>query len=107
VAPERELTPLLLPFGDSGTPHALFQRFDHGQRIGGEHRGSPASGSPGPRPSLSAPLSGRSPMEDRAPTDALEFMRDVASRLDNRVQLTTDGLNSYIVASGPCVRGRD
>jgi IS1 family transposase len=34
----------------------------------------------------------------RTATDALEFMRDLASRLDTRVQLTTDGLNSYIVA---------
>lgn len=30
----------------------------------------------------------------RTATDAMEFMQDVASRLDNRVQLTTDGLNS-------------
>jgi len=29
----------------------------------------------------------------RTATDAMEFMQDVASRLDNRVQLTTDGLN--------------
>ncbi len=34
----------------------------------------------------------------RTTTDAMEFMRDVASRLDTRVQLTTDGLVSYIVA---------
>jgi IS1 family transposase len=34
----------------------------------------------------------------RTATDAMEFMQDVASRLDNRVQLTTDGLNSYLVA---------
>src|SRR5262249_4583315 len=34
----------------------------------------------------------------RTATDALEFMRDVASRLDNRVQLTTDGLVPYLVA---------
>jgi IS1 family transposase len=34
----------------------------------------------------------------RTATDALEFMRDVASRLDNRVQLTTDGHQPYLVA---------
>jgi metallopeptidase YgjP-like protein len=34
----------------------------------------------------------------RTATDALEFMCDVADRLDNRVQLTTDGLNSYLIA---------
>jgi len=34
----------------------------------------------------------------RTASDALEFMRDVASRLDSRVQLTTDGLNSYLIA---------
>jgi IS1 family transposase len=34
----------------------------------------------------------------RTATDAMEFMRDLASRLDTRVQLTTDGLASYIVA---------
>ena len=34
----------------------------------------------------------------RTATDALDFMRDVASRLDNRVQLTTDGLQSYLIA---------
>lgn len=34
----------------------------------------------------------------RTATDAVEFMQDVASRLDNRVQLTTDGLHSYLVA---------
>src|SRR6266545_3949124 len=34
----------------------------------------------------------------RTPTDALEFMRDLASRLDSRVQLTTDGHQPYIIA---------
>jgi IS1 family transposase len=34
----------------------------------------------------------------RTTTDALEFMRDVASRLDTRVQMTTDGHQPYIVA---------
>jgi IS1 family transposase len=34
----------------------------------------------------------------RTTTDALEFMRDVASRLDMRIQLTTDGHQPYIVA---------
>lgn len=34
----------------------------------------------------------------RTTTDALEFMRDVASRLDTRVQLSTDGHQPYIVA---------
>jgi IS1 family transposase len=34
----------------------------------------------------------------RTATDGLEFMRDLATRLDNRVQLTTDGLNSYLIA---------
>src|SRR5438552_14121146 len=34
----------------------------------------------------------------RTTTDALEFMRDVASRLDTRVQLTTDGHHPSIVA---------
>jgi IS1 family transposase len=34
----------------------------------------------------------------RTTTDALEFMRDVASRLDMRVQLTNDGHQPYIVA---------
>lgn len=34
----------------------------------------------------------------RTALDALEFMRDVASRIDGRVQLTTDGLNSNLVA---------
>jgi IS1 family transposase len=34
----------------------------------------------------------------RTATDALEFMRDLAPRLDMRVQPTTDGLQSYIVA---------
>ncbi len=34
----------------------------------------------------------------RTTTDALEFMRDVASRLDTRVQLTTDGHQPYIIA---------
>jgi IS1 family transposase len=34
----------------------------------------------------------------RTATDAVEFMTDVAQRVDNRVQLTTDGLNSYLVA---------
>ena len=34
----------------------------------------------------------------RTTSDALEFMRDVAARLDTRVQLTTDGHQPYIVA---------
>src|SRR6266508_6671419 len=34
----------------------------------------------------------------RNTTDALEFMRDLASRLDARVQLTTDGHAAYILA---------
>jgi IS1 family transposase len=34
----------------------------------------------------------------RTATDAMEFMRDVAERLNKRVQLTTDGLNAYLVA---------
>ena len=34
----------------------------------------------------------------RTTTDALEFMRAVASRLDTRVQLTTDGHQPYIIA---------
>jgi IS1 family transposase len=34
----------------------------------------------------------------RTALDALEFMRDVASRLDNRVQLSTDGHGAYLVA---------
>jgi IS1 family transposase len=34
----------------------------------------------------------------RNTTDALEFMRDLAARLDARVQLTTDGHQPYIVA---------
>lgn len=34
----------------------------------------------------------------RTATDAMEFMRDLASRLDTRVQLTTDGLAAYLVA---------
>ncbi len=34
----------------------------------------------------------------RTATDAMEFMDDVAARLDSRVQLTTDGLNSYLIA---------
>ncbi len=34
----------------------------------------------------------------RTALDALEFMRDVASRLDNRVQLTTDGHQPYLIA---------
>ncbi len=34
----------------------------------------------------------------RTTTDALEFMRDVASRLDARIQLTTDGHQPYILA---------
>jgi IS1 family transposase len=33
----------------------------------------------------------------RTATDAVEFMTDLAERLDNRVQLTTDGLNSYLI----------
>ena len=34
----------------------------------------------------------------RSANDAVEFMTDVAQRLDTRVQLTTDGLSSYLVA---------
>jgi IS1 family transposase len=34
----------------------------------------------------------------RTATDAVEFMTDLAERLNNRVQLTTDGLNSYLIA---------
>src|SRR6266511_4069115 len=34
----------------------------------------------------------------RNTTDALEFMRELASRLDARVQLTTDGHQPYILA---------
>ena len=34
----------------------------------------------------------------RSPEDAAEFMRDLAKRLRNRVQLTTDGHQPYIVA---------
>src|SRR6266571_4055576 len=34
----------------------------------------------------------------RTATDAMEFMTDVAGRLDTRVQLTTDGLSSYLIA---------
>ena len=34
----------------------------------------------------------------RTALDALEFMRDVAARLDNRVQLTTDGYAAYLIA---------
>jgi IS1 family transposase len=34
----------------------------------------------------------------RTANDAVEFMTDLAERLDNRVQLTTDGLSSYLVA---------
>jgi IS1 family transposase len=41
----------------------------------------------------------------RTATDAMEFMQDVASRLDNRVQLTTDGLNSYLVAVNRAFEG--
>lgn len=36
----------------------------------------------------------------RTTTDALEFMRDVASRIEGRIQLTTDGHQPYIVAVG-------
>ena len=35
---------------------------------------------------------------DRTYLSAREFMQDVASRLANRVQLTTDGLKSYLTA---------
>jgi IS1 family transposase len=41
----------------------------------------------------------------RSATDAVEFMNDVASRLDDRVQLTTDGLHSYLVAVSRAFRG--
>jgi IS1 family transposase len=34
----------------------------------------------------------------RTALDGLEFMRDVAARLDNRVQLTTDGHAAYLIA---------
>lgn len=34
----------------------------------------------------------------RTTTDAVEFMQDLASRLDTRVQLTTDGHKPYLVA---------
>lgn len=34
----------------------------------------------------------------RTPESAAEFMRDVASRLSNRVQLTTDGFKPYLTA---------
>jgi IS1 family transposase len=34
----------------------------------------------------------------RTTTDALEFMYDLASRLDTRVQLTTDGHQPYLIA---------
>lgn len=33
---------------------------------------------------------------DRGPYSANEFMHDVAARLRNRVQLTTDGLKAYL-----------
>lgn len=42
----------------------------------------------------------------RTTTDAVEFMNDVASRLDNRVQLTTDGLKSYLVAVNRAFEGQ-
>src|SRR2546429_2704341 len=42
----------------------------------------------------------------RTTTDALEFMRDVASRLDTRVQLTTDGHQPYIVAVDRAFEGQ-
>lgn len=38
-------------------------------------------------------------------TDALEFMRDVSSRLDTRVQLTTDGHQPYPLAVDRAVEG--
>lgn len=41
----------------------------------------------------------------RTATDAMEFMKDVASRLETRVQLTTDGLNSYLVAVNRAFEG--
>jgi IS1 family transposase len=37
---------------------------------------------------------------DRSARSACRFMQDVASRLDNRVQLTTDGHNAYLEAVG-------
>jgi IS1 family transposase len=42
----------------------------------------------------------------RTATDAMEFMQDVASRLDNRVQLTRDGLNSYLIAVNRAFEGQ-
>lgn len=35
---------------------------------------------------------------DRTPQDAHDFMLDLASRLNSRIQLTTDGLNAYLDA---------
>ncbi len=35
---------------------------------------------------------------DRSPTTARAFMRDLRSRLANRVQITTDGLSAYLTA---------
>lgn len=42
----------------------------------------------------------------RTATDAVEFMDDVASRLNHRVQLTTDGLNSYLIAVNGAFEGK-
>lgn len=42
----------------------------------------------------------------RTATDAIEFMTDVASRLNHRVQLTTDGLNSYLIAVNRAFEGK-
>ena len=40
-------------------------------------------------------------------TSAMEFMRDAAGRLANRVQLTTDGHRPYLCSGRLCLRHRD
>ena len=41
----------------------------------------------------------------RGPNEAVDFLRDLAPRLRNRVQLTTDGLKSYLYAVDATFKG--